>query len=168
MKKNLFSSTIILTAILSLGLLWVGGKNQALTPVGAKITNQGGGLTTTKTTYDFGNISMADGLVRTRFIIQNTTDDDILVEGITTSCMCTSAYIIGPEGRKRGPYGMPGHYAVPKANETIEAKEKMTLEVVYDPNAHGPAGVGWIDRFVFLESDSGEVLQLEITANVTP
>ncbi len=166
--KNISLPSIAAVIILSLGLLWIGGKSQATFPSGSEIANKGGNLIVSEALYDFGNISMADGLVRTRFIIQNTTNNDILVEGITTSCMCTSAYIIEPEGRKRGPYGMPGHYAVPKANEIIKAKENMTLEVVYDPNAHGPAGVGWIDRFVFLESDSGEVLQLEITANVTP
>ena len=64
---------------------------------------------------------------------------------------------------------MPGHGgAVPKVNETIKAGESRNIEVVFDPNAHGPAGIGMIDRFVFIEDANGEKLQLEIKATVTP
>ena len=54
------------------------------------------------------------------------------------------------------------------ANEIIKAGESRKIRVVYDPNAHGPAGVGQIDRFIELTDSNGAKLQLEIKANVTP
>jgi len=126
-------------------------------------------LTSEKTLYDFGTISMKDGNVNTMFQVSNLSNEDINLKSVTTSCMCTVAYVIDPEGNKKGPFGMPGHGgAVSKINEIIKAGETRNIEVVYDPNAHGPAGVGMIDRLVYLETENGNKLQLEIKANVTP
>ncbi|KKT83316.1 MAG: hypothetical protein UW81_C0021G0020, partial [Candidatus Giovannonibacteria bacterium GW2011_GWC2_44_9] len=41
-------------------------------------------------------------------------------------------------------------------------------EVVFDPAAHGPAGVGRIERAVYLENSASEALQLKFSATVTP
>ena len=82
--------------------------------------------------------------------------------------MCTAAYIVRGDGEKKGPFSMPGHRPVPKAKEIIKAGESRGIEVVYDPNAHGPAGVGMINRFVYLEDREGNKMQFEIKANVTP
>jgi hypothetical protein len=57
---------------------------------------------------------------------------------------------------------------VPKANELIKAGSSLDIEVVYDPAAHGPAGVGAVDRFVYLTEPNGGTLELEIKAVVTP
>lgn len=125
-------------------------------------------LTAEEKFYDFGTISMKDGLVTKIFKVTNSTDQDIKLPSLTTSCMCTAAYLIKSDGNKKGPFGMPGMGFVPKLNETIKAGELANIEVVYDPNAHGPAGVGMIDRFVYLEDINGNKLQFEIKANVTP
>ena len=82
--------------------------------------------------------------------------------------MCTSAYINEPDGSKKGPFGMSGMGHVPPANEIIKAGETRDIEVVYDPASHGPAGVGSIDRFVYLQDSTGGIVQLEIRAQVTP
>ena len=119
--------------------------------------------------YDFGRISMKNGLVNKNFTVTNQSDTKILLSSITTSCMCTKAYLIDSFGTEKGPFGMPGHGGVvPKVNEVIESGESRDIKVVYDPNAHGPAGVGVIDRFVYLEDANGKILELEIKANVTP
>ncbi|HEY4523350.1 MAG TPA: DUF1573 domain-containing protein [Candidatus Paceibacterota bacterium] len=117
--------------------------------------------------YDFGTISMKNGLVSRVFKVTNSSDKDIYVKKISTSCMCTKAYIGGVNGEK-GPFGMESMGYLPPANETIRAGESRDVKVVYDPNAHGPAGVGVIDRFVYLTDASGGTLQLEIKAVVTP
>jgi hypothetical protein len=64
---------------------------------------------------------------------------------------------------------MPGHGGpVARANETIGAGETRTIRVVFDPNAHGPAGVGPIVRQIALSDATGGALLLEIRANVRP
>jgi len=81
--------------------------------------------------------------------------------------MCTTASLI-KGGEKFGPYGMPGHGFFPSLNQRIEPGEEASLEVVFDPAAHGPAGVGRIDRIVNLENNAGKPLELVFSATVTP
>ncbi len=125
-------------------------------------------LTATETLHDFGAISMKNGDVQYDFIVTNSTDTDITMFSLVTSCMCTAAYLIEADGSSKGPFGMSGMDYVPPVNEIIKAGESRTVRVVYDPNAHGPAGVGQIDRFVTFTDASGGVLQIEIKALVTP
>ena len=126
-------------------------------------------LTVSEKFYDFGTISMKNGIVNKEFTVTNTGDKDITVSTVLTSCMCTTVLIVAPDGSTKGPFGMAGHGgSVPPANEIIKAGESRVIRVVFDPNAHGPAGVGPIDRFITLTDISGNVLQLEIKANVTP
>jgi len=118
--------------------------------------------------YDFGTISMRNGLVSKDFTITNPTDQDITLKTLITSCMCTKAFIVKEDGSLKGPFGMPGMSYVPPANELIKAGASLTVRALYDPNAHGPAGVGRIDRFIGLADANGGTLEFEIKANVTP
>jgi hypothetical protein len=125
-------------------------------------------LTASEKLYDFGTISMKNGDVAKEFLITNPTDKDVFIPSLVTSCMCTKAFIVEPDGTSKGPFGMPGMGYVPPANETIKSGDSRIIRVVYDPNAHGPAGVGKIDRFITLTDASGGKIQLEIKALVTP
>lgn len=116
--------------------------------------------------FDFGSVSMAAGKVSHIFKIKNSSADSVNIEKLYTSCMCTSATLeIG--GDKTGPFGMAGHGFIPKINKALTAGEEANIEVVFDPAAHGPAGVGTIKRSIFVEND-GEMVELQISANVTP
>ena len=171
--KQVITWTLIVVGMF--GLLYFAGKNVS-NPQSKKIGAENE-LVNTNTSqliaeeelYDFGTISMKNGNVSKVFKISNLSEGDVNLMSISTSCMCTVAYIMGQDGNKKGPFGMPGHGgAVSKANEIIKAGETRDIEVVYDPNAHGPSGVGKIDRFVYLEDSNGNKLQFEIKANVTP
>jgi hypothetical protein len=111
---------------------------------------------------------MKNNEVTKDFIVSNPTNNDIVLPTLVTSCMCTKAYFVLPDGNTKGPFGMPGMGYVPSLNEKIGAGESRTIRVVYDPNAHGPAGVGSIDRFITLTDSTGRDLKLEIKAVVTP
>lgn len=169
MDKNTIIVAVIFV-LLMVGVTVVAGTSTLTGPVSneAGVISRGSSVTTSEKLYDFGVISMADGLVSHIFSVSNPTTQDIKVEKLATSCMCTQAYIVKKDGGKKGPFGMPGMGFVPPANEIIKAGETMEIEVIYDPNAHGPAGVGTIDRFVYLTDEVGGELQLEIKANVTP
>jgi len=164
----------ILIVIGLFGLLWLTGKTRVassqkeINTTENQAKSSDNQLVESETFYDFGIISMKNGNVTKVFKVTNKTDKDILYPSLTTSCMCTAAYFVGLDGEKSGPFGMPGMGFVPKLEKTIKAGESANIEVVYDPNAHGPAGVGKIDRFVYLEDVDGNKLQFEIKANVTP
>lgn len=166
MKKNIIAFVVILVGLF--GLMWWGKPTQTSVPTPTSNTEAKNALTTAEKLYDFGTISMANGKVDKMFKVTNPTDKDINIESVVTSCMCTVAYIESANGEK-GPFGMPGHGGpVAKANEIIKAGESREIRVVYDPNAHGPAGIGPVDRFIYLTESSGGTLELEIKAVVTP
>ena len=166
------TKTIIISIAFVLGIaLLLAWGNAASAPIpGAPAAGTTkSALVASEPFYDFGTISMKNGNVIKEFTVTNPTAEAITLEAVFTSCMCTTAFIVGADGSAKGPFGMPGHGgAVPAANELIAAGESRIIRVVYDPNAHGPAGVGRIDRFITLTDDSGTTLEYEIKANVTP
>lgn len=163
MKK----STIIIIALVllgALGLMWWGSGSQQSQ---SSQFNGKSSLTAAEKLYDFGTISMAKGKVSHLFRITNPSGKDLTIKELATSCMCTAAYIVNGDS-KIGPFGMASMGARTKADEIIKAGESRDIEAEYDPAAHGPAGVGPIDRFVTLTESEGGSLQFEIKAQVTP
>ena len=117
--------------------------------------------------FDFGKISMAAGNVSKVYWIKNISGDPLTVTQLSTSCMCTVATLITPAGKK-GPFGMPGHGPASRLAERLAAGASAQVEVVFDPAAHGPAGIGQTDRVVTIENDAGLPLELRFSAMVTP
>ena len=171
MKPKTIVITLVVCLVLIVFFVWDSSKRGASTASvqgadGENISNSL--LTAPETLYDFRTISMKNGNVNKDFQVANSTNKDITVKTVITSCMCTKAFVVRPDNSTIGPFGMPGMSYVPPANEVIQACESRVIRVVYDPNAHGPAGVGHIDRFVTLTDSSGGTIQFEIKALVTP
>lgn len=148
------------------GLIWIarpGSQNDALSS-----TKSNGTLTVEEANnYDFGSISMAAGEVKHQFKIKNTSSEPVTINKIYTSCMCTTASLVIGD-KQFGPYGMPGHAAVPKINQIINPNEEAAVDVTFDPAAHGPAGVGRIQRKIIIENNAGQPVELQFAAVVTP
>lgn len=171
-QKIIISGFVILLAIA--GLVWLAkpsptGEKAELPPV-ANIS-----ISANEMKYDFGNISMKDGNVSHKFVIKNTASEPVSLNKLYTSCMCTSASLLvgdpstgSGQVKKIGPFGMPGHGSFPSFKETLEPGAEMEIEATFDPNAHGPAGIGRIERVVYLESNGQTVLELGIAAFVKP
>lgn len=124
-------------------------------------------LTAEETAFDFGSVSMAKGPVSHVFRVRNENAAPLTLARLTTSCMCTTATFVKGESRL-GPFGMPGHGFVPPLNAALEQGETADIEVIFDPAAHGPAGVGRIERGILIEIKNGAPLTLTIAATVTP
>ena len=162
-KKTIIIITLITAAILGF-MVW--GYASMAGPTQAQL-NEKSSLVTSETLHDFGTISMANGKVDHLFQISNPTNEDITISNLQTSCMCTTAYIVIGTSRV-GPYGMPGMGGMTAADSVIPANGTGIIDVVFDPAAHGPAGIGNIDRFIDATQKNGGTLQLEIKAVVTP
>lgn len=117
-------------------------------------------------TFDFGKISMAKGNVSQTVKIRNASPAPITLKKIYTSCMCTTGRL-AIAGKKLGPFGMPGHGPIPTFSETLAPGQDAELEIVFNPNAHGPAGVGPVRREVYLETDRGKT-KVQFNGYVTP
>lgn len=149
-----------------------GAQKIGTTPVG----NAGGGggaakqsssLVPKESFYDFGNISMAKGVVTREFLIANTSTEPVALREIWTSCMCTTAQLV--VGAYEGPVaGMPGHGSVPRLTATLAPNEEARVIVRFDPAAHGPAGIGLTERSVYITDEAGGRVELQFRAVVTP
>lgn len=164
--KNILITTIVIIAFLGV-LVWV-SRTQIPDTTGANVGQVGESkLVASESSYGFGSISMAAGNVTKRFTVRNEGSEPVTVRKLSTSCMCTTASLINGS-RRIGPYGMPGHGSVPTFSEIIVPGQEAVVEVVFDPAAHGPTGVGPVNRAVYVEDSTGAVLELTFTATVTP
>lgn len=120
-------------------------------------------LTAPEDSFDFKTILMKDGNVSHQFKIDNQGTEPIVIEKIYTSCMCTNATVIDMLGKKLGTFGMQGHGQSSTIKIEVGAGEFITIEAVFDPAAHGPSGVGLIDRSVYLETNSAKSPKLELS-----
>lgn len=115
--------------------------------------------------YDAGAISMADGLVKHTYEIKNTGDGDLKIDGIWTSCHCTTAIL--KVGEKTSPaFGMSGNPL--RWSQTITPGQKGDLEVIFDPAFHGPEGKGFAARAVYLSTNdpAQKKVEVRLIANV--
>jgi len=162
-------STIIIIAgsiVLLGGLAWLGSRNSAADTAQPTVSGPTT-LVASTSTYDFGSISMADGKVTYEYAFRNDGTEPVTLGKIYTSCMCTEAALrIGTE--RFGPWGMSGHGFISGVNETLAPGQEAALLVTFDPAAHGPAGVGPIQRTVTVENSAGDPMIVGFTANVTP
>ncbi len=157
---------IALVVIASVGLI-LATKPAPETPGGYRAAQIFSALATEETLFDFGTVSMGRGNVGHDFKVRNESGEPVEIEKIYTSCMCTAAYFV-KDGKKLGPFGMLGHGFVPSLRKKIEPGEEIVIAVVFDPAAHGPAGVGPVEREIYLEGKSGVLAAFQIKALVTP
>lgn len=156
--------------ILVTGLWWASPKSQRQfdqNSPAVKSESTAAALNAEEAFFDFGTVSMKSGTVTHAFRVANDQPQPVTVAKIYTSCMCTTASLV-VNGERVGPYGMPGHGPIPRINKTIAPGESAQVEVMFDPAAHGPSGVGPIERLVYLEQPDGNKLSLQIKAMVTP
>jgi hypothetical protein len=167
-------SCLVALLVFGLGIaLWIAQPEDRTTnnstaghnmPTGAISKNQ---LSSDIVNYDFGTISMKDGKVSKLVTSINNNPETISIQKLYTSCMCTEAFMV-KNGQEIGPFGMPGHGALKAINENVKPSETLQIKVVFDPNAHGPSGVGIIERDVAAEDESGKILNFHFKANVIP
>lgn len=177
MKPSIFSANKMLYGLIAISVVAIGfgvyqSQQKAATPQAApapvQAAQQPGALVSPRPNYDFGTISMAAGKVSTTYRLKNEGVAPLALDKIYTSCMCTEATLVTASGRKQGPFGMPGHGPLKAVSGQIAPGETALLEVVFDPAAHGPSGVGRIERVVTVQTKGAAPLELGMVAMVRP
>jgi len=121
--------------------------------------------------FDYGNVSMAKGIVKKTVNLKNTGTGNLKITKLSTSCMCTKA-MLKVAGKTSPKFGMPGHggHNPSMWSQTIKPGESGQLEIYYDPNAHGPDATGPITRTVTILSNtngqSGTMTNINFDGNV--
>lgn len=123
-------------------------------------------LSATEKSFDFKVITMKDGEVSHNFEVKNEGTEPVVIGKVYTSCMCTEAYLIDAAGKKYGAFGMPGHTSS-GTNITVGPGETIILDAVFDPAAHGPSGVGFAQRSIYLETNSTQSPKMEFNFQAT-
>lgn len=165
-----YKKIIITVVIMGLGIIGLALFTQSQTPQDTGESSDGSNsaaLAAEINQYDFGEISMARGDVSYEYKIKNSGAEPLVITKIYTSCMCTVAEL-RKEDSKIGPFGMPGHGGSSRINETLNPGEEAVIKAVFDPAAHGPAGVGFVERIIYIEHKEGKILELHFTATVIP
>jgi len=151
-----FTILIIVVAVIVLsGQGTIAGNSTA--------TSSNGVLSAREVTKDIGTVSMKKGVVPIPYELTNTGNEPVAINKLYTSCMCTRAQIRGKEGKASGWGNMQGHGGgAINPNWTVDAGETITVVAEFDPNAHGPEGVGPIQRVVILETTSSKTPRMEL------
>lgn len=104
---------------------------------------------------DLGSISYGGGIVSKSFQIKNVSSSSVKLRKITTSCMCTKAKVkLG--GRETKWYGMEMNGDLnPLIDFDLPAGGTAEVVFNFDPAAHGPQGIGAVDRVVTVSFDVG-------------
>ncbi|MCL4437539.1 DUF1573 domain-containing protein [Patescibacteria group bacterium] len=166
MKKVLGLILIVVGSI-----LLVGGLAFLVSKSVSPAVASSGFLSAETDSYDFKTISIGGGTVSHNFILDNSSSEPVQIEKVFTSCMCTTAYVGDSDNSLLGPFGMEGmgNY-LELANLTIQPKSHAIVKAVFDPAAHGPAGVGLAERTIYIQTNSSKTpqVQLSFRAIVTP
>lgn len=162
---------IILGALILGGglVLWSYNSSKAPQAAPGLVTSGAGAavLTATDTSFNFGEVSMAKGLVEHKFTLKNNSNQAVRIGRVETSCMCTTAFLM-MNGREVGPFGMSGHGGpAGSANLMVNPGEEVFVRAVFDPAAHGPAGVGTVERQIMMDV-GGSPMYLDFKAVVKP
>lgn len=172
-KTWLMASAILGTLLLvSFFAIWQGGKGgsgssfTAPTTTNTKLTPLSS-LTVSPEPFNWGSLKINGGIVQTKFTLKNTSSQALKITKLETSCMCTEASL--KVGDQESPFfGMPGHAGNPGWPAEVAPGGEMILTVKFDPAAHGPEGLGKVDRLarIWFSEPANSYRDIAFTANV--
>lgn len=159
---------IVIVSVIALGVLLIGfwGISGAVKYFSKKTAGGTPQILISETQYDFGTVSMANGIIKKTFEIKNTGSGPLEIKQIKTSCHCTTA-VLKVGDRQSPTFGMDNNPFF--WSEEIPAGETGTLEVLFDPAYHGPQGVGSIIRDVYMATNDpkNKTAKIQISAEIT-
>lgn len=162
-NKILYALALAVIVIVLSTILFINERNG----ISRTETDSSSALSSSESTFDFGAISMQNGKIAHQFEVKNNGTEAIMIEKVYTSCMCTTAYIIDNLGKRYGAFGMPGHAGAQMESVPVLAGTFITVEAIFDPSAHGPSGVGFAKRSIYLETNSISSPKLELSFQAT-
>lgn len=165
MDKKIF---YLILFIAFASIIVISRQRQAQPNVLSSSTFSSGKIIALQNTYDFGTIKMYEGKAEYNYELRNDSDTAVTLGELYTSCMCTTAQVIYPNGTESRIAGMKGHGTPTFLRQPIEVGETFQIRTVFDPTAHGPAGTGPVRRVIYLETNSQETptIELSFDANV--
>lgn len=147
-KKFVIGIIVFVLVVFGFAIVFAGkGSSKAVVEktIGAKIEID-------HASKDLGNINYNGGLVTQSFPVKNVGTKDLEIANMATSCMCTNAYFKDENGKSEE-FGMKGMTNPSDWKGIIKPGETAEVVAVFDPQYHGPQGVGPISRTVSMETN---------------
>jgi hypothetical protein len=147
-KKFVIGIIVFILLIFGLAIVFAGkGSSKAVVEktVGAKIKID-------HLSKEMGDISYDNGLISHSFPVKNVGTKNLEIANMATSCMCTNVYIKTNEGKSEQ-FGMKGMSNPSDWKGIIEPGKTAEVIAVFDPQYHGPQGVGPVSRTVSMETN---------------
>lgn len=144
-EQKVIVGFIIATLLILGGGVWILSKAsspQVVASVEAKLVAE-------EKTFDWGQIPYSGGDATKTFTIKNNGNGVLKLFNIKTSCACTQAQV-NIDGVNSPYFGM--HTTSGWMGEVQPGKEAQ-LKVIFDPDFHGPSGVGPVERLVVAETN---------------
>ena len=141
---------LLLILTITASLLLITGCGNSNTS--AEIAESGEIIALEELEFNWENINIEGGLVRHDFEMKNDGDEDLILKGASTSCMCTKAELLLPNGTSSPVFGM--HNNPTDWSHAIKPGESFTVRTIFDPMAHGPLATGPVKRTVSLVTSS--------------
>ena len=116
-----------------------------------QVYNSGTVLADSPLYYNWEDINIRGGDVSHVFMVTNSGEDDLVLKGGLTSCMCTTAVIELPDGDRSPEFGMHNN---PRWARAVAPGGSFQVKVTFDPMAHGPKATGPISRVFYLETSA--------------
>lgn len=116
-------------------------------------------LTADEKTFDWGEIAYSGTDATKTFTIKNSGTEVLKLTNIKTSCACTKAQVVIDD--KSSPY-FSMHTTSSWIGEISPGKE-ASLTVIFDPDFHGPSGVGAVERLISMETNDAANPQIEFS-----
>lgn len=154
-NKKVLIGFILVTVLVLFGGVFILSK----TTTGGQINGVSANakLTADEKTFDWGEIAYSGPDATKTFTIKNTGTEILKLTNIKTSCACTKAQVV-IEGRSSPYFSM--HTTSSWIGEIPPGKE-ASLTVIFDPDFHGPSGVGAVERIISMETNDASNQKVE-------
>jgi len=114
--------------------------------------------------YDFGRVKLTSGLVIHQYPIKNTGNTDLKIANLASSCACTKVYF--KSASQESPRAsMKGMTKISDWVGILKPGENGEIIIEFDPNFHGPQGIGIITRTISFETNDNQNSYTELSFN---
>lgn len=159
MDKKFIIGVLAATFVILVGAIYLIQKTrQAQVSTSASVS-----LETDSRNFDWGQIPYAGGDASKNFSIKNKGTEVLKLYNVKTSCACTNAFL-SIDGVESPQFGM--HTTSGWVGEVRPGGEAV-LGVVFDPDFHGPGGVGAISRTISVQTNDEANPKIEFTLTGT-
>lgn len=158
-KKVIIGIVLLTVLVLGGGVFLLDKSNSS-----AVVSSQNAKAYITQKTYDWGKILYDKGNVAKTFKIKNVGTDTLKLNNVKTSCACTKVQVA--IGKDKSPYF--GMHSVSSWVGEVLPGDEANIEVIFDPQFHGPSGVGPMSRIISVETNdaNNKTIEFTLTGNV--